>query len=112
MLISDWSSDVCSSDLLLFFLKRQLIWVPFLGLAWWALDFPFMRRHSREAIVRKPELALADIDATRRACRRFRDPPVAVMNFVAGTGFTARPDERRVGKEGVSTCRARLSPSQ
>jgi len=29
-----------------FFLKQQLIWVPFLGLAWWALDFPFMRRHS------------------------------------------------------------------
>jgi 1-acyl-sn-glycerol-3-phosphate acyltransferase len=31
-----------------FFLKQQLIWVPFLGLAWWALDFPFMRRHSPE----------------------------------------------------------------
>lgn len=28
--------------LLRFFLKRQLIWVPLLGLAWWALDFPFM----------------------------------------------------------------------
>ena len=27
-----------------FFLKQQLIWVPFLGIAWWALDFPVMRR--------------------------------------------------------------------
>jgi len=26
-----------------FFLKSQLIWVPVLGLAWWALDFPFIR---------------------------------------------------------------------
>lgn len=74
--------------LLRFFLKRQLIWVPLLGLAWWALDFPFMRRHSREAIARRPELALADIAATRRACQRFRDTPVAVMNFVEGTRFT------------------------
>ncbi|PKM15724.1 MAG: acyltransferase [Gammaproteobacteria bacterium HGW-Gammaproteobacteria-2] len=76
------------APLLRFFLKRQLIWVPFLGLAWWALDFPFMRRHSRDAIARKPELALADVEATRRACRRFRDTPVAVMNFVEGTRFT------------------------
>jgi 1-acyl-sn-glycerol-3-phosphate acyltransferase len=38
--------------LLKFFLKQQLIWVPVIGLAWWALDFPFMRRHS-EAELRK-----------------------------------------------------------
>lgn len=74
--------------LLRFFLKRQLFWVPVLGLAWWALDFPFMRRHSREAIARRPELACQDIQATRRACARFRHIPVAVMNFVEGTRFT------------------------
>lgn len=33
-----------------FFLKKELIWVPFLGLAWWALDFPFMRRYSRKLL--------------------------------------------------------------
>ncbi len=27
-----------------FFLKQELIWVPVIGLAWWALDFPFMKR--------------------------------------------------------------------
>jgi 1-acyl-sn-glycerol-3-phosphate acyltransferase len=75
--------------LLRFFLKRQLFWVPVLGLAWWALDFPFMRRHSREAIARRPALASQDIEATRRACARFRHIPVAVMNFVEGTRFTA-----------------------
>ena len=32
--------------LLRFFLKRQLFWVPLLGLAWWALDFPFMGRYT------------------------------------------------------------------
>ena len=36
--------------LLRFFLKQQLFWVPLLGLAWWALDFPFMKRYSRETL--------------------------------------------------------------
>ncbi|QKK02487.1 MAG: acyltransferase [Pseudomonadota bacterium] len=74
--------------LLRFFLKSQLIWVPLLGLAWWALDFPFMKRYTRAQIERRPELAGADIAATRRACRKFRDLPVAIVNFVEGTRFT------------------------
>jgi len=74
--------------LLRFFLKRELFWVPVLGLAWWALDFPFMRRHTREQIERRPELAGRDIETTRRACAKFRDIPVAIMNFVEGTRFT------------------------
>lgn len=74
--------------LLRFFLKAQLIWVPLLGLAWWALDFPFMKRYSREQLARRPELAGRDIEATRRACRKFRDLPVAIMNFVEGTRYT------------------------
>jgi 1-acyl-sn-glycerol-3-phosphate acyltransferase len=74
--------------LLRFFLKSQLFWVPVLGLAWWALDFPFMRRYTREQIARRPELAGRDITATRRACDKFRAIPVAVMNFVEGTRFT------------------------
>ncbi|OHE85689.1 MAG: acyltransferase [Lysobacterales bacterium RIFOXYA1_FULL_69_10] len=79
--------------LMRFFLKRQLIWVPLLGVAWWALDFPFMARHTREQIQRRPELAGRDIDATRRACEKFRAIPVAIMNFVEGTRFTPAKHE-------------------
>ncbi|MDE3210831.1 MAG: acyltransferase [Pseudomonadota bacterium] len=71
-----------------FFLKQQLIWVPLLGPAWWALDFPFMKRYSRETLVRHPELQGKDREATRRACEKFRHMPVSVMNFVEGTRFT------------------------
>ncbi len=74
--------------LLRFFLKRQLFWVPVLGLAWWALDFPFMGRYTRKEIARNPELGKRDVEATRRACAKFRDIPVSVMNFVEGTRFT------------------------
>ncbi|MBY6203293.1 acyltransferase [Halomonas denitrificans] len=81
--------------LLRFFLKSQLVWVPVLGLAWWALDFPFMKRYSKEQVARRPELAGRDIEATRRACEKFRDRPVAVMNFVEGTRFDPSKQARQ-----------------
>lgn len=74
--------------LLKFFLKQQLIWVPFLGVAWWALDFPFMQRHSREVLAKRPELKGTDLETTRRACEKFRTTPVTVFNFMEGTRFT------------------------
>lgn len=81
--------------LLRFFLKRQLFWVPVLGLAWWALDFPFMGRYTHRQIARNPELGKRDMEATRRACRKFRDIPVSIMNFVEGTRFTAEKHARQ-----------------
>ena len=74
--------------LLKFFLKQQLIWVPLLGLAWWALEFPFMRRHSSAYLAAHPEARGLDLAATRKACERFAAMPTSVMNFVEGTRFT------------------------
>jgi 1-acyl-sn-glycerol-3-phosphate acyltransferase len=71
-----------------FFLKSQLIWVPLLGPAWWALDFPFMKRHSRQELEARPELRGRDRAATKRACEKFSHVPVAIMNFTEGTRFT------------------------
>jgi len=70
-----------------FFIKRQLAWMPFLGQAWWALDMPFMRRHSREYLERHPGKRAQDLDATRRACEKFRRIPTTLVNFVEGTRF-------------------------
>ncbi len=74
--------------LLKFFLKRELIYVPVIGLAWWALDFPFMRRHSDAHLRTHPEKRFEDLDATRRACRKFALVPTSVMNFPEGTRYT------------------------
>ncbi|MBK9375505.1 MAG: acyltransferase [Holophagales bacterium] len=71
-----------------FFLKQQLIRVPVLGLAWRALDFPFMKRHPREALEKNPALRFEDLEATRRACEKFRHAPAAILNFIEGTRFT------------------------
>ena len=77
-----------------FFLKHQLIWVPFLGTAWWALDFPFMRRYPREVLEKHPEKRGEDLEATRRACARLRDRPFSILSFVEGTRFTPEKRER------------------
>ena len=78
-----------------FFLKQQLMWVPVMGLAWWALDFPFMNRTSKAQLARRPDLRGKDVAATRRACEKFRDIPVSVMNFVEGTRFTPAKHARQ-----------------
>jgi 1-acyl-sn-glycerol-3-phosphate acyltransferase len=74
--------------LLKFFLKHELIYVPVIGLAWWALDFPFMKRHGKEALRRNPTLRAQDREATLRACQKFSTAPTSVMNFAEGTRFT------------------------
>jgi 1-acyl-sn-glycerol-3-phosphate acyltransferase len=74
--------------LLKFFLKQELIYVPVIGLAWWALDFPFMKRHSRAALRKNPALRQQDRDTTRRACEKFALVPTSVMNFAEGTRLT------------------------
>jgi 1-acyl-sn-glycerol-3-phosphate acyltransferase len=76
-----------------FFLKQELIWVPVMGLAWWALDFPFLRRHGPAALKKRPELRMQDREAARRACERFRLSPTSVMTFPEGTRFTPAKHE-------------------
>jgi 1-acyl-sn-glycerol-3-phosphate acyltransferase len=71
-----------------FFLKKELIYVPLLGICWWALDFPFMKRYSKSFLAKHPHLQGKDIETTRKACRKFQYKPTTIMNFVEGTRFT------------------------
>lgn len=65
-----------------FFLKQELIWVPVIGLAWWALDFPFMKRGKGSGARQN------DLKTTREACEKFKLIPTSVINFVEGTRRT------------------------
>lgn len=78
-----------------FFLKQQLIWVPILGLTWWGLDYPFMKRYTRDAIARDPSLRGKDMETTRRACEKYARLPVSILNFLEGTRFTAEKHARQ-----------------
>jgi len=71
-----------------FFLKKELIWVPLLGLAWWGLDYPFMKRYSKTFLDKHPELKGKDLEITKAACELFKRQPVTVVNYLEGTRFT------------------------
>src|SRR3546814_14663809 len=91
MRISDWSSDVCSSDLLFnaltaFVIAKSANAEQARGIMFWLLG------------------NLSGV--------RWADVWMAVSAAVGGclTCFWHRSEERRVGKECVSTCRSRWSP--
>lgn len=71
-----------------FFIKQELIWFPFLGVAWWAMDMPFMKRHSKSYLMKHPEKKGKDLAATKKACEKFRDIPTSIINFIEGTRFS------------------------
>jgi 1-acyl-sn-glycerol-3-phosphate acyltransferase len=77
-----------------FFLKKELIWLPFVGLASWALDMPFMQRYSKAFLKKNPHLAGKDIASTKKSCEKFRQLPTTVINFVEGNRFT--PEKQKL----------------
>ena len=79
-----------------FFIKQELIWFPLLGIAWWALDMPFMKRYRPSYLARYPEKKGKDLEATRKACQKFKDTPTSVINFVEGTRFS---EEKRIKRQ-------------
>ncbi|MCF2947314.1 acyltransferase [Paraglaciecola aquimarina] len=81
-----------------FFLKKELIWLPFVGLGAWALDMPFMQRYSRQFIERNPHLKGKDIETTKKSCEKFRQSPTSVINFVEGNRYTPEKHKQRASK--------------
>ncbi|WP_417344623.1 acyltransferase [Ferrimonas sp.] len=81
--------------MLKFFLKHQLIYIPLMGMACWALDMPFMRRYSKSQVAKNPKLKGKDIETTRKACAKFRDIPTSVINFIEGSRLTPEKHKRQ-----------------
>jgi 1-acyl-sn-glycerol-3-phosphate acyltransferase len=78
-----------------FFIKKELLWFPILGQAWWAMDFPFVKRYTKSYLQKKPHLKGKDLAITRKACKKFKKIPVSIMNFVEGTRFTDEKHRRQ-----------------
>ncbi len=77
-----------------FFLKNELKWVPFVGMASWAMDMPFMKRYSRSYIEKHPEQEGKDIERTKKSCAKFKYIPTTIINFVEGTRFTQKKQQK------------------
>lgn len=71
-----------------YLLKQQLIWVPVLGLAWWALDMAFLRRYTKQELLRDPSLRGKDLENAASACEKLKSIPVSMMTFPEGTRFS------------------------
>lgn len=78
-----------------FFLKKELIWVPVMGISWWGLDFPFMKRYSRQFLKKHPELKGKDMETTRKFCEKYKKSPVTVLNFLEGTRYNYQKHEKQ-----------------
>src|SRR3546814_13962083 len=101
MRISDWSSDVCSSDLFIEDAARTLpkgLWVDFRGQR--SIHWKLYLIAPKTVIIGSANLTGMGLDLTRDTC-------VVVKNQSL---YDDRSEGRRVGKECVSTCRSRWSP--
>jgi 1-acyl-sn-glycerol-3-phosphate acyltransferase len=78
-----------------FFIKKELFWIPIMGTAWWALDYPYMKRYSREYLEKYPEKRGKDLETTKKMCERYRHTPVSILNFIEGTRFTPEKHKRQ-----------------
>src|SRR3546814_12918462 len=96
MRISDWSSDVCSSDL---FLKGT--------------DLILCAGFDAVELIKPwaPKVPCIHIDSTPNTDQVY-PAEIEVVGAIPAIldALTDRSEERRVGKEGVSTCRSRWSP--
>ena len=77
-----------------FFLKEELRWVPLIGWAAWALDYPFLRRHSAEAIAQNPALREEDARSTAKSCAKLKNRIPCLINFAEGTRFTHQKQQQ------------------
>ena len=71
-----------------FFMKFQMFFVPLIGMVCWALEFPAMKRYSKDYIAKHPEKKGKDIEMTQRYCQNLSDRPTTIVNFVEGTRYT------------------------
>src|SRR3546814_16117854 len=105
MRISDWSSDVCSSDL-----KTRKSWDSSLKKLLLFLSInPKHQRALGEFQVQLMEISIHIAQFERGSRHRVSDPHAPTV-FPIGEHPCNRSEERRVGKECCSKCRYRWSP--
>ncbi len=78
-----------------FFTKFELIYIPVVGQAFYFLDFPMMRRHSKEAVAKNPALQGKDIEEAKRACSLLKNKPFTLLNYLEGTRFTQAKHDKQ-----------------
>src|SRR3546814_20585656 len=108
MRISDWSSDVCSSDLALRDERRKFALCQ--GALGVRRDLRHLHRDRRGRDHLFPAAALVSEVIPVRLSTQVDQILTESRAFSAATAWVSRSEERRVGKEWFSTCRSRGAP--
>ena len=69
-------------------LPMNLIYVPVIGISWWALDMPFLKRYTQKQLSKNPKLKGKDFNEMKRALKHYSLYPVTVFSFAEGTRFS------------------------
>lgn len=77
------------------FAKKQMLWLPIIGTSLLALDYPVMKRYSKEYLKAHPEKRGRDLETTRRMCQRYQSVPVSILVFAEGTRFNREKHARQ-----------------
>lgn len=78
-----------------FFAKHELIYIPIVGQSFYFMDFPLMKRHSKEQIAKNPALANRDLQEAKRACELLKDKPFVLLNYLEGTRFSPEKHQKQ-----------------
>ena len=76
-----------------FLAKREMIFIPLVGLICWAYDFPFLQRSSFKSSQNRN--THNDIRSLSLALTKFMRSSASIMNFVEGTRFSAAKSKRQ-----------------
>ncbi len=74
--------------------KRELLYVPVIGLICWAYGYPMLNRYPAEQLAANPGLRERDARQVQRACASLQSQPGTIMNFPEGTRHTAAKASR------------------
>ena len=76
--------------MLKFFIKYELIYVPVIGICWWALDMPFLKRYTQKQIKKNPKLKGRDYKKMKKSLEHYSLHPVSIFSYAEGTRFTEK----------------------
>ncbi len=73
-----------------FFAKQEVLWIPFVNLATYAIHCPMLKRYPKQALEKNPTLRLKDMETTLKSCRKLAEYPNTIATFAEGTRWTPK----------------------
>ena len=77
-----------------FIAKKQVLYLPLVGLICWAYEYPIVKRHSKKEIQARPDLRGKDRKALQSSLKRFYQTPGSIVNFAEGTRYSPSKAKR------------------